>query len=86
MAFRRLRMAALHLSGSPSSADSHPGNDDPPLGSLDGLQPPLRCFTAADLGSTDAAADVPSLCTWPKPLQRLQRARARVHLVSLQRA
>lgn len=69
MASRRLQMTAQHLRCSTvqSSAATAAllGSDDPPLGSLDGMQPPLRCFTVAELG-TAAAGDVAR--AWPGPL------------------
>lgn len=64
---RRLRVAARHL-GCSSVLGSE--ETDPPLGSLDGVQPPLRCFTVAELGTSAAAAgdDVAPLRAWPDKL------------------
>lgn len=65
---RRLRATARHLCSSCSSASTLPSEDlDPPLGSLDGLHPPLRCFTVAELG-TAAREEEPPLRAWPEPL------------------
>lgn len=59
---RWLRLTERHLCGGVSSTSA-----DPPLGSLEGARPPLRCCSVSDLGTT-AAGDVMPLHAWPAPL------------------